>query len=144
MTSTLDTVSHVIELAIAPVFLITGIGAMLGVLTNRLARIIDRARVLEPLLAAPETSGREGMQHELRELVRRARLINRALTLCVLSALLICAVIVGLFISAYLSPDLTWAIAATFAAAMIALIFGLLMFLREVYVATASLRFGQR
>jgi hypothetical protein len=144
MPSALDAVAHVIQLSVAPVFLMTGIGAMLSVLANRLGRIIDRARALEPLLADPHLPANEATHNELHELTRRARLINRAITLCVLSALMICAVIVGLFVSAYLAPDLTWAIAALFAAAMISLIAGLLAFLREVYIATAMLRFGQR
>ncbi len=84
------------------------------------------------------------LDQELAELERRARLINWAITLHVIAALLVCAVIVGLFVTAYYAwtPDLTKLLAALFAAALLALIVGLLSFLREVYVATQTLRIG--
>jgi hypothetical protein len=147
MNERLDIISHVIQLSVAPVFLLTGIGAILGVMANRIARIIDRARVVEAQLRGL-TEGQEAQQHhtELSTLARRARLINRAITLCVLAALLVCAVIGGLFVMAYYawSPDLTRIVASVFACALLALIAGLLTFLREVYVATATLRIGVR
>ena len=146
MATDLNPISHVIQLSVAPVFLLTGIGALLGVMTNRMARIVDRARALEPqrAQAAPAEVGR--LDQELAELEQRARLINRAITLHVVAALLVCAVIVGLFVTAYYAwtPDLTKLLAALFAAALLALIVGLLSFLREVYVATQTLRIGHR
>jgi hypothetical protein len=152
MSGSLSSVAHVIQLAVAPVFLITGIAAMLGVLTNRLARVVDRARALEPMLAALRSAEPAGdapaakssaMRQQLRILGRRARLINRAITLCVVSALLICLVIVGLFVGTYLVPGLFWLSAAAFALALAVLIAALLLFLREVYLSTAQLRFDE-
>ena len=144
MATQIEAIVHVIQVSVAPVFLLTGIGALLGVMAQRLSRIVDRARALEeePLHAGPAHI--ENTHAELRTLARRARLINRAITLCVLAALLVCSVIVGLFISAYYawSPDLTRVVATVFAAALLVLIGGLLSFLREVYVATATLRIG--
>jgi hypothetical protein len=146
MTEQTDAVAHVIQLAVAPVFLLTGIGALLGVMMTRVSRIIDRARVLEPQLDDAETGSTHPLHGELRSLGRRARLINWAITLFVFAALLVCAVIVGMFMTAYYawSPDLTRVMAALFALAMTALIGGLLCFLREVYLATATLRIGVR
>jgi hypothetical protein len=146
MAASLDAVAHVIQLSVAPVFLLTGIGALLGVMTNRLARIVDRARTLEPQLPAAEPAALKRLEGDLAELARRARLINRSITLLVCAALLVCLVIVGLFVTAYYawSPDLTRVVGTLFAAAMLALIGGLLMFLREVYIATATLRIGHR
>jgi hypothetical protein len=140
----LDQISHVIQLAVAPVFLLTGIGALLGVTTTRLSRIVDRARTIENELNNASVERSKQIHDEIRGLTRRARLINKAITLCVVAALLVCAVIVGLFVTAYYawSPDLTRVVAAVFALALISLIAGLLCFLREVYVATATLRFG--
>jgi hypothetical protein len=140
----LDAIAHVIQLAIAPVFLLTGIGALLGVMMQRVARIIDRARTVEDQLPTVDEKRAPGLHEELRTLSRRLRLVNRAVTLCVLAALLVCGVIGGLFITAYYawSPDLTRAVATVFAAALLSLIGGLLCFLREVYIATATLRFG--
>lgn len=146
MAADLNAISHVIQLSVAPVFLLTGIGALLGVVTNRLARIVDRARFVEPLYETAQSPHKERYDQELVFLERRARLVNRAITLLVISALLVCAVIVGLFITAYYawSPDLTKLLAALFALALLALILGLLSFLREVYVATRTLRIGHK
>lgn len=146
MAADLNAISHVIQLSVAPVFLLTGIGALLGVMTSRLSRIIDRARTVEPLLSHAQPPDSDRFDQELEVLKRRARLINRAITLHVIAALLVCAVIVGLFITAYYawSPDLTRVLAALFALALLALIVGLLSFLREVYVATQTLRIGHR
>jgi hypothetical protein len=146
MAADLNAISHVIQLSVAPVFLLTGIGALLGVMTNRLSRIVDRARTVEPLLTHAQPPESDRFDQELAVLERRARLINRAITLHVIAALLVCAVIVGLFITAYYawSPDLTRILAALFALALMALIAGLLSFLREVYVATQHLRIGRR
>jgi hypothetical protein len=146
MAAELSVISHVIQLSVAPVFLLTGIAGLLGVTANRLARIVDRARTVEPLAAAAVDQEREHLDQELATLARRARLIYRAITLHVIAALLVCAVIVGLFITAYYAwtPDLTRLLAAVFACALLALILGLLSFLREVYLATQTLRIGHR
>jgi hypothetical protein len=146
MAADLNTVSHVIQLSVAPVFLLTGIGALLGVMANRLARIVDRAREVEPLFVSAQPPDREHIAYELTALARRARLINWAITLHVIAALLVCAVIVGLFVTAYYewTPDLTRVLAAVFAGAVLSLILGLLSFLREVYLATQTLRIGHR
>jgi hypothetical protein len=147
MAAELSDISHVIQLSVAPVFLLTGIAGLLAVTTNRLGRIVDRARTVEPQLpAARGADERAHVQQELANLERRARLIYRAITLQVIAALLVCAVIVGLFITAYYAwtPDLTRLLAAVFACALLALIFGLLSFLREVYLATQTLRIGLR
>lgn len=142
-TGHVNSIAHVIQLAIAPVFLLSGIGALLGVLANRLARAVDRARALEPLVSAPASAAiAERMRSELATLARRARLINRAISLVTLCALLISALIVLLFVGDVLGWRLSWMIAGLFVAAMLALIAGLLCFLREVALATASLRIG--
>jgi Protein of unknown function (DUF2721) len=139
----LDSVVHFIQLAIAPVFLLTAIGSMLGTMTNRVARIVDRARDLETQLAA-SPDARTPAHHELRALARRLRLINMAITCTVLSALLVCVSIGGLFLDAYWQRSLTTLVAWIFGASLLALIAGLGLFLREIYVATATLRVGFR
>lgn len=141
-------IAHVIQLAIAPVFLLSAIGAMLAVMTNRLARIVDRARAHEARLASemPESAGAASAGalpgEDLEFLSRRARLIGRAIFLCTTTALLVCAVIVLLFLGAILGFDPSKAAALLFVAAMSAFFFGLLSFLREVLLATVSLRIG--
>jgi len=126
------TVAHVIQLAVAPVFLLTGIGAILSVLSGRLGRVIDRFRILNIM------QGDERAAHELEigQLLSRSRWIHRAITLCTICALLVCIVISALFIGSELGKDSSSVIAVLFTSAMLALIIGLMCFLREISIAT--------
>lgn len=131
--------AHVIQLSVAPVFLLSAIGALLSVLTTRVARIVDRTRKIESALpAADEPSSVHGIG-ELANLSRRACLANWAISLCTICALLICTVIVVLFVGAFLGLDTSIAVALLFIAAMLALIAGLISFLHEIHLAIASL-----
>jgi hypothetical protein len=141
-TSGITDIAHGIQLAVAPVFLLSGVGVTLTVLTNRLARIIDRARALEGALPASTDSRAAVMRAELGVLSRRARLVNRAITLCTSCALLICVVIVTLFTGVALGRDLSLLIVVLFVTALSAFIGALLAFLLEIRAATAGLRFG--
>jgi hypothetical protein len=137
-------VAHAIQLAVAPVFLLSGIGAMLAVMTSRLGRIIDRARDLEARLVDASPEFFSTLQSDLRMLSQRAKLIYSAIALCTTTALLVCAVIAFLFVSAFLQFDASVVVALLFIAAMSTFVFGLLWFLREIYVGTISLRIGPR
>jgi Protein of unknown function (DUF2721) len=137
-------VSHVIQLAVAPVFLLTGIGAMLSVMSNRLGRIVDRARLLEDRLAGAGPQSQLECQAEFATLSRRARLINIAMILCATCAILICMLIVALFGGALLELRIATAIALLFTASMIVLIASLVVFLREITLATRNLQIGIR
>jgi len=138
----LTAVAHTIQLAVAPVFLLTGVAAMLTVLTNRVARVVDRARLLESHLAGSTPADARALHVQLDTLSRRAKLISHAITACTITALLVCAVIVVLFIGAFSRFDAAIPVALLFVAAMIALFVGLLSFLREILLATATLRIG--
>ncbi|HKW13994.1 MAG TPA: DUF2721 domain-containing protein [Candidatus Krumholzibacteria bacterium] len=135
-------VGHAIQLSVAPVFLLSGIGAMLAVMTNRLARIVDRARALEARIVALDANQLAPHHANLRLYSRRAQLINRAITFCTITACLICAVVVTLFVGAFYEFNAPVAVAGLFIAAMLCFFVGLLFFLREIFVATASLRIG--
>ena len=135
-------VAHAIQLAVAPVFLLTGIGAMLGVLTNRLGRIVDFARVLEAQLSKSDEKERGEIHSRLAVLSKRARLINMSISLSAFCALLICAAIVILFMEVFLAVEVPSVIGVLFILAMLAFIVALLCFLREIYIATANLRIG--
>jgi hypothetical protein len=135
-------VAHVIQSALAPVFLISGVGVMLGVLTNRLARIVDRARVWEAE-AEKETERAADLEERLQVLARRARYISTAITMCAVSALLIALVVVALFANAFLAVNLAGLIAILFVAAMLALTGAFLVFLIEVRIATSAIRIGR-
>lgn len=134
-------VAHTIQLAVAPVFLLTGVAGMLGVLTNRLARVIDRGRALHENMSTPN-AGRAAVDDEIRVLSVRAKLINYAITCCTLTALLVCAVIATLFVGAFSPFDASVPVAVLFVAGMVALCVGLLFFVREIFIATATLRIG--
>lgn len=138
------TVGHAIQLSVAPVFLLSGIGAMLAVMTNRLARIVDRARAVEVQLAGATPDDLARSHGHLRTFSRRAKLINRAITFCTITALLVCAVIATLFVGAFLQFNASITVAILFVSAMTTFFIGLLCFLREIFVATASLRIGPR
>ncbi|MEJ1961560.1 MAG: DUF2721 domain-containing protein [Gammaproteobacteria bacterium] len=132
---------HLIQSAVAPVFLLSGVGVTLGVLTNRLARIVDRARSLE--LRNEQAGARaESTAASLLVLARRAHYINTAIALCTISALFVSLVVMSLFASAFVSLNLSVAIAILFVAAMICLTGAFTAFLIEVRIATQSLRFG--
>jgi hypothetical protein len=129
------TVAHVIQQAVAPVFLLTGVGAILNVLSSRLGRVIDRFRALENIV----DSERSAYASEIANLLRRSRCIHWAISLCTVSALFICIVIAGLFIGSELGKDPSGMVAAFFIAAMLALTAALLCFLREITLATGSI-----
>lgn len=135
----LGDVSHIIQLSIAPVFLLTGVGTKLAVLTNRLARIIDRSRVLESRLVAGQGTGFEEARSELLTLYRRAHLINRAITLSTSCGLLVCVVIAALFIGDALHLGLAKFIALCFVVGMFSLIGSFVYLLREIFIATQTL-----
>lgn len=130
-------IGHIIELAIAPVFLLTGVGTNLIVLTNRLARIIDRSRVLEERAQAGNAAPED--EEEIRTLYRRAYLVNGAITLSTTCALLICVVISALFLWDALGLRLAFFIAILFVLAMLALIGSFVYLLQEIFIATSTL-----
>ncbi len=137
-------VAHAISLSLAPVFLLNGLGVLLATLTSRLARVVDRARGLEARL--PHASGDEAAEIHtyLAMTSRRGKLINRAITLSTVAALLVAFVVVLLFGAAFTTFPFGATIALTFIGAMLALVGALWCFLIEVRVATAALRFGPR
>lgn len=135
-------IAQVIQLAVAPVFLLAGVGATLNVLAARIGRIIDRARNMEEQLARATPEAAQELHARLRVLSKRASLINRAIGLCVLCGLLVSLVVAALFISSALKIDLATPIAVAFVIALLSLASALVYFLREVFMATESLTFG--
>ena len=137
-------ITHVIQLAVAPVFLLAGIGTVLTVLTNRLGRSVDRRRVLAHILAQVD----HGLQadiaasaaEELSTIERRIRLIYISITLDVSAALFICLLVALAFVDALVVLDLSRVIAALFVLAMLALIGALTVFLREIFLAVNAPR----
>ncbi len=137
----LTDISHVIQLAVAPVFLLAGIGAFVNAATGRLARIFDRSRLLESRLEHSESDKRQALIIELEWLGRRARLAYYGVALDIIAALLVCVLIAFAFAGHYFGLEYRGLIGGLFFAAMLSLIGGLLAFLREVFVAVRSLSF---
>ena len=135
-------VAHAMQLALGPVFLLNGVGVMLAMLTSRLSRIVDRARTVEMRLPQAEGDELNEINRVLAVTRRRARLMNRAITLGTVAALLVAAVVALLFSAAFLTFPIGPIIAALFVACMAALVGSLWCFLVEVRVATAALRIG--
>ena len=135
-------VATVIQAAVAPVFLLAGVAGTLNVLASRIGRIIDRARLMEDRLPTATAEVAHDLHARLRLLSRRATLVNRAIALCVLCGLLVSLVVAALFVSALLQIELALPIAIAFVIALLSLAAALLLFLREVFIATASLTFG--
>lgn len=135
-------ISRVIQLAVAPVFLLTAVGTLLAVLTNRLSRSVDRRRVLEDRFGPIDFGQDDAVRGELELLFRRIRLIYLSISLAVLCAIFVCLLIAGAFFGAFVAVDLSRLIAIMFVLAMIALIGSLLVFLREIVLAVRTPRRG--
>lgn len=137
---TTGTVAQVIQLAVAPVFLLAGIGAFLNVTAGRLSRIVDRARTIEPELLAARGTEHDRLLAEIRTLDRRMGLVSQAIFSSVLAAVLICGVVVLLFAAGLTGAHLGTAIALLFIGAMIAVGWGFAVFLFETRVGSRSVR----
>jgi hypothetical protein len=134
-------IAHLVQSSIAPVFLFSGVAATLGVLTNRLSRIVDRARALERELEGhPGSAAR--LNADLGVLARRAGYINGAISLCTIAALLVALVVVALFANALFGSALGIVIALLFVGAMVCLSAAFVAFFIEVRLAMAALRIG--
>lgn len=134
--------AQVIQLAVAPVFLLAGVGATLNVLATRVARVVDRARLMENALPSATEAQALNLHRRLRVLSRRATLVNVAIGLCVLCGLLVSLVVATLFVSYSVGIDLSMPIAIAFVVALLSLAASLVCFLLEVIMATRSLTFG--
>jgi hypothetical protein len=132
-------ITRIIQLAVAPVFLLTAIGTILSALNNRLGRIVDRRRVLEERLRKGlpegEQPAKEDDLYELKLLARRISLIYHAIVLAIVCALFICLLVASAFLGVFVTVDIARLIGTLFILAMFALIGSLWMLLREVFLA---------
>ncbi|MEO1041171.1 MAG: DUF2721 domain-containing protein [Pseudomonadota bacterium] len=137
-------ITEAVTLAFAPIFLLTGIGALLNVMTHRLGRVVDRARLIEGLLEegeAPDPAARH--RQELQSLGARITSANRAIVATSVSALLVCLEVALLFLEQLMSMSVALVVAGLFIATMVSLTVGLVFFLIEIAVATRSLKIRQ-
>jgi len=144
LDSALEDISKTIQLAVAPVFLLSAIGTTLSVLTTRLSRVIDRARTLEARFATSNEAEQSRSRVELDLLSRRARLIYVSLTTGVGAALSVCLLIMVAFIGYLFQVNVGRVVALLFIVALGLFVFALINFLREIFRSLESLRFGLR
>lgn len=142
--ATVNTIAHGIQLAVAPVFLLAGIGGILNVVATRLARVVDRMRRLENDIPTADAELQAIEIAELAILDRRMRFCHWAVALCTAAALLICLVVIILFVADMVAMNVVASVSLLFIAAMLSLTLGLLLFLAEVTVATRSVRVSEK
>ena len=138
----------VIQLAISPMILMTGVGGLMLTLTNRMGRIVDRTRNLaEKVRGATHStsSGQAGEERahyegQLEILWRRARMIRQAVTFAGLSMLLACTLVVVIFVDASVHREFGVELVVTFLASVLCLITALVNFLRDIWVSLHALR----
>jgi Protein of unknown function (DUF2721) len=133
-------ISGVIQLAVAPVFMLTAVGTIIAALNIRLGRAVDRRRDLEQNLPRMPKAEIASASQELEVIARRIRFVYFSILFAVISGLFICLLIAVAFLAAFVATDLTRTIGAMFALAVLALIVALLLFLREIFLAVSTPR----
>lgn len=139
-TVAVSTIARQIELAVAPVFLLAGIGALLNVMAQRLARVVERGRSLEREFLGLDDETRRLAAAELRILDRRMTMVHLAITACTAAALFVCLLVAMLFVADLSELAVGRPIAWLFILAMLLLILGLTLFLWEIRLAMHALR----
>jgi len=137
-------IANVIQLAVAPVFMLTAVGALINALNLRLGRAVDRRRVLEARLASLPGDEAADAREELAQIGRRIRFVYLSILFSVIAALFVCLLIVAAFAGAFVAVNLSRTIGAMFVLAMLALIAALLLFLREIFLAVGTPRHVQK
>ena len=138
--SSLPGLAHTIQLSLAPAFLLNGIGIILGMLTGRLTRIVDRARVVEGEFTSRDHPNHVHQVRELRLLDRRMRIVNNAIFLATMSAVILCTVVAAMFLARLAGFGFARTLAVMFAFSLLLLIASLVLFLVEVRVAVRAIQ----
>lgn len=137
-------ITNVIQLAVAPVFMLTAVGTIIAALSIRLGRAVDRRRVLEEKLRSLSGEQDENARAELAQIGRRIRYAYRSIVFSVVSGIFVCLLIAAAFIGAFVSVDLTRTVAGLFVLAVGSLTVSLLLFLREIFLAVSTPRHIQK
>ncbi|HEX4583300.1 MAG TPA: DUF2721 domain-containing protein [Burkholderiaceae bacterium] len=138
MENHVTSVTHVIQLAVAPVFLLTAIATLISALNVRLGRIVDRQRALQSLVAVGARTDAAVRQREFAQLAHRVHLCYLAILAAVFAGLFICMVVALAFIGVLLEVDLAKVLAVLFVLAMVSMISSLGLFSREIYIAVSA------
>jgi hypothetical protein len=138
--SSLSGLAHTIQLALAPAFLLSAMGIILNMLTGRLARVVDRARMIEAAFTPRGHPDHDHQVSELRLLDRRMKIVNNSILLATASAVVLCMVVAAMFVAELLGFSLARTLASLFALSLLLLIASLLLFLIEVRVAVRAIQ----
>lgn len=142
--TSVNAIASIIQLSVAPVFLLAGIAGILNVLAARLARIVDRARSLESDIPTAESDVQRAELNELAILDRRMTMAHWAIGLCTFAALLVCVVVMVLFVAVISDLEFAVPVSLLFIGAMVSVTSGLLLFLAEVTIATRWVRVSEQ
>jgi hypothetical protein len=137
---TVNELIPILQIAIGPVILVSGVGLLLLTMTNRLARVIDRARILSQERRQPGNSNEPRLVGQLNILAHRAELLRRAITLGAISVLLAAVLVIVLFLAALLRLEDPWLISVLFICCMISLIGSLSAFILELNQSLIALK----
>jgi Protein of unknown function (DUF2721) len=140
MESHVPDILRVIQLVVAPVFLLTAVGTLINALNTRLGRAVDRRRILEEKLRGMQVGESASARAELARIEQRIRIVYLAIFAAVICALFVCLLIAGAFLGAFVATDLSRTVAILFVLAMVALIASMLLFLREIFLAVSTPR----
>jgi hypothetical protein len=132
--------TSILQAAVSPVILISGVGLLILSLTNRFARVVDRSRQLGETLRHAPAQERERLQSQLGILFGRARLLRAAITFATLSVLVAAILVIALFLTAFLHVEVVLLSAILFIACLTSLILSLLAFLQDINRSLAALK----
>lgn len=136
----LPEITSVIQLAVAPVFMLTAVGTIISALTIRLGRAVDRRRDLEAALARMPSEEKSSALEELEVIARRIHFVYYSIVAAVVSGLFVSVLIFSAFLASFLRSDISYTIGTMFAFAVLALTVSLLLFLREIFLAVSTPR----
>ncbi len=131
----------ILQVAVGPVILISGVGLLLLTMTNRFGRIIDRSRILAAAIRTGTDDERARAESQVAILWRRARLVRQAIVFGCLSVLLAAALVIVLFAAALAHLEIAWVLVALFTACLLTLIASLVVFLQEIDISLEALKF---
>jgi len=133
-------IAAVIQLAVAPVFMLTAVGTIIAALNIRLGRAVDRRNDLEEKLPRMVPEETPSAHQELEAIARRIHFVYLSIVAAVISGLFICLLIAVAFLATFVRTDISYTVGAMFALAVVALVVSLLLFLREIFLAVSTPR----
>ena len=144
MNTSLHELIPVLQVAVGPVILISGVGLLLLTMTNRLGRLIDRSRILLQEEQHATLAERAALEKQISILSRRAVLVRRAISLASLTVLLVAVLVILLFAAALLKLQAAPLLVVIFAASMVSLIVAMMAFMQDVHLSLQAIQLQMR